>query len=67
MDLQMVKTISLPGRFKNYRALLGFKVFNITNHFNPRDLQNNIDSEGFGGYYNGVGRKYGAKISFVKK
>src|SRR5215471_10413698 len=67
MDLQMVKAISLPGRFKNYRALLGFKVFNITNHFNPRDFQNNIDSEGFGGYYNGVGRKYGAKISFVKK
>ena len=67
LDLQVVKTISLPGRFKGYRAQLGFKVFNVTNHFNPRDFQNNIDSEAFGGYYNGVGRKYGTKITFVKK
>jgi len=67
MDLQVARTFSLPGRFKNYRALLGFKIFNITNHFNPRDFQNNIDSDGFGGFYNGVGRKYGTKISFIKK
>jgi outer membrane receptor for ferrienterochelin and colicin len=65
LDVQVFKTISLPGRFKNYRALLGFKVFNVTNHFNPRDFQNNIDS--FGGFYNGVGRMYGTKITFVKK
>ena len=65
--MQVFKTISLPGRFKNYRALLGFKVFNVTNHFNPRDFQNNIDSAGFGGFYNGVGRTYGTKITFVKK
>ncbi len=67
LDVQVVKAISLPGKFKNYRALLGFKVFNVTNHFNPRDFQNNIDSAGFGGFYNGVGRMYGTKITFVKK
>jgi outer membrane receptor for ferrienterochelin and colicin len=67
MDLQVARTFSLPGRFKGYRALLGFKVFNITNHFNPRDFQNNINSDSFGGYYNGVGRMYGSKISFIKK
>ena len=67
LDFQVMKSVSLPGRFKKYRANLGFKVFNVTNHFNPRDFQNNIDSDGFGGFYNGVGRKYGTKISFVKK
>jgi hypothetical protein len=67
LDLQILRTINLLGRFKNYRVELGLKVFNLTNHFNPRDFQNNIDSEGFGGFYNGVGRKYGTKITFVKK
>jgi len=33
------------------------KVFDLTNHFNPRDFQNNIDSQAFGGFYSGVGRK----------
>ena len=43
------------------------KVFNLTNHFNPRDYQNNIDSQAFGRFYNGVGRKYGMRITLVKK
>ena len=67
LDLQITRTISLTERFQNYRVELGLKIFNLTNHFNPRDFQNNIDSEGFGGFYNGVGRKYGMKLSFVKK
>jgi len=67
LDVQVFKTVSLIGRFKSYRAQLGFKVFNITNHFNPRDFQNNLASDSFGGFYNGVGRKYGTRITFVKK
>jgi len=67
LDLQILRTISLKGRFENYRVELGLKVFNLTNHFNPRDFQNNIDSEAFGGFYNGVGRKFGTRITFVKK
>jgi len=54
------------GGFKNYRLELGLKVFNLTNHFNPRDF-NNTDGEAFGGFYNGVGRKFGTRITFVKK
>jgi hypothetical protein len=67
LDLQILRTISLKGRFENYRLELGLKVFNLTNHFNPRDFQNNIDSAAFGGFYNGVGRKFGTRITFVKK
>jgi len=66
-DLQVTRSVSLPGPLKKYRAELGLKVFNLTNHFNPRDFQNNIDSVAFGGFYNGVGRKYGTRITFVKK
>jgi len=67
LDLQVLKTISLPGPFNKYRAHLGLKVFNLTNHFNPRDFQNNLASDSFGVYSNGVGRKFGTRISFSKK
>jgi len=67
IDLQILKSVSLPGRFTKYRVELGLKVFNLTNHFNPRDFQNNLASDSFGGFYNGVGRKYGTRITFVKK
>jgi len=67
LDLQILKSVSLPGRWKKYRADLGLKVFNLTNHFNPRDFQNNLASDGFGGFSNGVGRMFGTRISFSKK
>ncbi len=67
LDMQVLKTISLPGRFNKYRAHLGLKVFNVTNHFNPRDFQNNLASDNFGSFSNGVGRAFGTRIWFSKK
>ena len=67
LDMQVTKTISLPGPFSKYRAHLGLKVFNLTNHFNPRDFQNNLASDSFGNLSNGVGRAFGTRISFSKK
>jgi len=66
-DLQVLKTVDLPGPLNKYRAHLGLKVFNLTNHFNPRDFQNNLASDSFGGFSNGVGRAFGTRISFSKK
>jgi len=66
-DLQVTRSISLPGRWNKYLADVGLKVFNVTNHFNPRDFQNNVASDGFGGFSNGVGRKYGMRVTFRKK
>jgi len=67
LDMQVMKTVSLPGRFKKYRVDLGLKVFNLTNHFNPRDFQNNLASDNFGGFSNGVGRLFGTRLTFSKK
>jgi hypothetical protein len=68
LDLQVLKRISAPGRFsESYRFRVGFKVFNLTNHFNPRDFQGNLASDQFGGFYNGVGRKFGMKFVIEKK
>ena len=68
LDMQVLKSISAPGRFKEkYRFKVGLKVFNVTNRFNPRDYQGNLASDDFGGFYNGVGRKYGMKFLIEKK
>lgn len=68
LDMQILKSLSAPRRFKEkYRFRLGLKVFNVTNHFNPRDYQGNLSSDNFGGFYNGVGRQYGMKFLIEKK
>jgi hypothetical protein len=68
LDMQVLKSLSAPGRFKEkYRFKVGLKVFNVTNHFNPRDYQGNVASDDFGGFYNAVGRKYGLKFLIEKK
>lgn len=68
LDLQVLKSVSAPGRFKEkYRFKVGVKVFNLTNHFNPRDFQGNLASDEFGGFYNGVERKFGMKFVIEKK
>jgi len=68
LDLQVLKSISAPGRLsEKYRFRVGAKVFNLTNHFNPRDFQGNLASDEFGGFYNGVGRKFGMKFVIEKK
>ena len=68
LDMQVMKSLSAPGRFKEkYRFKVGLKVFNLTNRFNPRDYQGNLASDDFGGFYNGVGRKFGLKFLIEKK
>jgi hypothetical protein len=39
-------------------------VFNITNHFNPRDYQGNLASANYGGFNNSVGRAFRGKWVF---
>jgi hypothetical protein len=60
LDLQVSKRL----RLFNHNATVGVKVFNITNHFNPRDFQGNLASAGFGGFANGVGRTFRGKWVF---
>ena len=56
LDLQVLKRISAQDGSEKYRFRVGLKVFNLTNHFNPREYQGNLASDEFGGFYNGVGR-----------
>ncbi len=60
LDMQVSKRL----RLFHHNATIGVKVFNITNHFNPRDYQGNLASADFGGFNNSVGRTFRGKWVF---
>ena len=61
-DLQISRSISLPLGEKHLRARVGMGVFNLFNHFDPRDVQNNLASARFGGFFNSSWREYRGKF-----
>jgi len=62
----VMKGITIPFKKKKYHGRAGITFFNVTNHFNPRDVQNNIASPQFGGFYNSPGLSMRLKFEFVK-
>lgn len=62
LDLQATKRVPLPVPAKKLHGSIGVRVFNLLNHFNPRDFQQNVASPQFGGFYNGVGRTFRGKF-----
>lgn len=65
LDLQVTKGFKIPLPWKKLQARAGVRIFNLLDHFNPRDIQNNIDSSPvafrsecseFGQFCNSVGR-----------
>ncbi len=66
LDLLVTKGVKIPFRGKTYRGRVGVTIFNITNHWNPRDVQNNLASPAFGTFYNSADRSFRTKFEFVK-
>ena len=76
LDLQITKGLApkvpnwgfIPAKFRGKKipGRFGVKVFNLTNHWNPRDFQNNIDAADFGTFYNSPHRGIRLKFEFVK-
>ena len=66
LDVLVMKGIKIPFRGKTYRGRAGITFFNVTNHFNPRDVQNNLASPNYGGFYNSPGLSMRLKFEFVK-
>jgi outer membrane receptor protein involved in Fe transport len=58
-DLQVWREIRLP---KEKHAKIGFGVFNVFNRANYRDVQNDIASNRFGDFFNGIGRTFHGKF-----
>jgi Carboxypeptidase regulatory-like domain len=61
-DLQVTRPVSLPFGDRHLRARVGLGVFNLFNHFNPRDVQNNLASVRFDGFFNSAWREYRGKF-----
>ncbi len=71
LDLQVTKGLKIPLFGRKLKSRVGFKIFNLTDHFNPRELQNNIDSvpvtfreecSQFGQFCNSVNRSFRGKF-----
>ncbi|HXI28394.1 MAG TPA: TonB-dependent receptor [Vicinamibacterales bacterium] len=60
LDTQVTKRL----RVFNHNATIGVKIFNITDHDNPRDFQNNLAASDFEHFYNSVGRTFRGKWVF---
>ena len=60
LDAQILKGFKIPHFDKRVRA--GVAVFNVTHHFNPRDVQNNTGSLNFGNFYNSLGTSVRGKF-----
>ena len=52
----------MPLPREKLKARVGFSVFNLLNHFNPRDVQGDIDSIRYADLFNGVGRTFRGKF-----
>ena len=62
LDLQVTRPVSIHLPHEKFKARVGFSVFNVLNHFNPRDVQSDIDSQRFEALFNGVGRTFRGKF-----
>jgi hypothetical protein len=72
-DMQITKGLTFRVGEHKLKARVGVRTFNLTNHFNPRDVQKNVDSttvtyrgecSTFGEFCNSVGRTIRGKLVF---
>ena len=63
-DLQVLREFRLPFRGKERTVKVGLGVFNLFDHFNPRDVQNDLASNRFGQFFNGSPRTFRGKFVF---
>jgi Carboxypeptidase regulatory-like domain len=61
-DIQVLRPLSIPVGGRHIHARAGFSVFNLFNHFNPRDVQTVEESARFGRFFNNAWREYRGKF-----
>jgi hypothetical protein len=58
LDTKLQYPFDFKFRRWHFKFRAGLNVFNVLNHFNPRDVQQHADSRNFGAFYNSIGRLY---------
>jgi hypothetical protein len=61
-DLQVTRRLTIPVGDRKLKARAGIGIFNLFNHFNPRDVQNNLASAQFGSFFNDAWREFRGKF-----
>jgi hypothetical protein len=61
LDLAVTKDVAII----KHKARVGVQFFNLTDHFNPRDVQNNVASPTFGDFANSVSRQIRMKFTLL--
>jgi hypothetical protein len=61
-DLQITRPVTMHFGEKRLHARVGAGVFNLFNHFDPRDVQSNLASVRFGEFFNTSWREYRGKF-----
>jgi len=64
VDLQVLRPLAIPFHGHHIHARAGVSIFNLFDHFNPRDVQNIQESARFGNFYNDAWREYRGKFVF---
>ncbi|HSE23375.1 MAG TPA: TonB-dependent receptor, partial [Pyrinomonadaceae bacterium] len=65
LAIQVTKGFTLPKLVPSIggrRARIGLAILNTTNHFNPRDVQNNVASPQLGKFFNSLGTSVRGKF-----
>jgi hypothetical protein len=63
-DLQITRAATIHAAGRRMHLVVGGAVFNLFNHDNPRDVQNDLDSSTFGDFYNPAWREFRGKLVF---
>jgi outer membrane receptor protein involved in Fe transport len=63
-DLQVLRNFGLHFHGKEHSVKLGFGAFNLFNHANYRDVQNDLDSNRSGEFFNSAVRTFRGKLVF---
>jgi hypothetical protein len=64
LDTQLMRPFLIHTKKKTVRVKPAISFFNVTNHDNARDVQQNVFSPHFGGFSNSVTRLFRWKIDF---
>jgi hypothetical protein len=59
-----LRPVTIPFHGHHIHARAGFSIFNLFDHFNPRDVQNIAESARFGQFFNDSWREYRGKFVF---
>ncbi len=60
VDVRVMKGLTVKGR----KIRVGFQIFNLASHYNPRDVVSNLASSRFGEFLNSVDMGFSFRFSF---